>query len=447
MSDTMRPGDTGQVDAVRAGRRGDAADDRPQVLAYGPDELYPDPYAPSATGWSDEPEDTSFEDYVADPRVVATRAMDLAELALEVTARPDADPEDVVPQRAAIDIALDPPRYADDDPTASPGVTDPFASELVGDEPTSAGPGIVVDERLERRREDVVSDNRRRRRRRVGTLVGLVLVGAGVVGAAYSPLLDVDDISIVGSDQLDLDGLAARTGVRIGDPILFVDPASVAAELRDDPRFVRVVVQRRFPDSISVRLTDRRAIAVVVGPTRGVVVGEGGVIIAVATGDEFLQHVEVTEDPPVKVGSRLSPPLAAAVDVMGSMSFEIAVQIQKMSITAEGELVFDLGEKRTVLFGTVEDAERKLLATKTMLGPQIDLRGVCQLDVRVPTAPTMRRNPDCDPPPPAPVVDPATGATIDPATGQPVAPPEPTVAPEATATTAPPDPAATVPPA
>ena len=93
MSDTMRPGDTGQVDAVRAGRRGDAADDRPQVLAYGPDELYPDPYAPSAPGWSDELEDTSFEDYVADPRVVATRAMDLAELALEVTARPDADPE------------------------------------------------------------------------------------------------------------------------------------------------------------------------------------------------------------------------------------------------------------------------------------------------------------------------------------------------------------------
>ena len=51
MSDTMRPGDTGQVDAVRAGRRGDAADDRPQVLAYGPYALYPDPYAPSATGF------------------------------------------------------------------------------------------------------------------------------------------------------------------------------------------------------------------------------------------------------------------------------------------------------------------------------------------------------------------------------------------------------------
>ena len=183
MSDTMRPGDTGQVDAVRAGRRGDA-DDRPQVLAYGPDELYPDPYAPSMTGWSDEPEDTSFEDYVADPRVVATQAMDLAELALEVTARPDADPHDVVPQRAVIDIALDPPRYADDDPTVGPGVTDPFASSLVGDEPAPPDPGIVVDERLERRREDVVSDNRRRRRRRVGTLVGLVLVGAGVVGAA-----------------------------------------------------------------------------------------------------------------------------------------------------------------------------------------------------------------------------------------------------------------------
>lgn len=80
MSDTMRPGDTGQVDAVRPAVVATPPTTGPQVLAYGPDELYPDPYAPLAPGWSDELEDTKFQDYVADPRVVATRAMDLAEL-------------------------------------------------------------------------------------------------------------------------------------------------------------------------------------------------------------------------------------------------------------------------------------------------------------------------------------------------------------------------------
>ena len=62
--------------------------------------------------------------------------------------------------------------------------------------------------------------------------------------------------------------------------VMIADGADGADGNTNWTRFVRVVVQRRFPDSISVRLTDRRAIAVVVGPTRGVVVGEGGVIIA-----------------------------------------------------------------------------------------------------------------------------------------------------------------------
>lgn len=392
MSDTLRP---------RA--------DRPEVIDRAD--------RPEVEDWSED------DAYTADPRVVETRAMDLAELAVEVTARPDAEPADVVPPRSSIDIALDPPRYADD-----PEPDDPSSEPVV--DPTME-PG--VDPRIEERRSGVASERRRRRRRAFLAVVAVVvLAGAGYV-LLHSPLLDVDTISVVGSDRLSLDELEDRTGVGIGSPLAFVDPAAVEAELRKDPRFVRVVVNRTFPSSLSVRLTDRRAIAVVVGPTRGVVVGEDGVIIAVARGDEFLQHVEVQDDPPTEVGSRLPPALAAAVDVMGSMSFEIAVQIRKMSITAEGELVFDLGEDRTVLFGTVDDAERKLLATRTMLGPQIDLRGVCRLDVRVPTAPTMRRDPDCDPPPPptVPAVDPAvdpaapaaTDAAVPPPSGDPAAPP------------------------
>jgi len=354
---------------------------------------------------------------------VETQAMDLVELAVEVTAPNDAEPDDVVPRRS-IDIALDPPQFADDpdaDPVDAPGDADAPAAGSVP-EPTepseSSGPG--VDPRIEARREDVATAGRRRRWRWALAVVAALVVGAGAVGVLNSPALDVDHIDIVGSEQLTLAQLRARTGLGLGSPLAFVDPHRVEARLRTDPRFVRVVVIRRFPSTVSIRLTDRRAIAVVVGPRRGLVVGEDGVVIAKARGDELLRHVEVRDDPTTEVGGRLPAPLAAAVDVMGSMSFEIAVQIQRMSITPEGELVFDLGDGRTALFGAVDDAERKLLAIKTMLGPQVDLRDVCELDVRVPTAPTMRRNPDCDPPPPPPdpaVVDPAVAppAATDPA--------------------------------
>ena len=393
--------DTGAVDAI--------TDDRPVVLSR-------DGYAIDADG------------YLIDPTLVQTRAMDIVEMAVEVTAPPNADPV-LRPRRRNIDIALDGPAHWAPDPDdvgvdieLEPGLptwsdVDDGPHESTASPADATAPSVaeeaVVDPRIAKRRAGVAGDRRRRLRRRLGLLL-LLLVGAGAaVGAVRSPLLDVERIEIVGSTLLTEADVASVGHVRRGDPILLLDVADAERRLRRDPRFVRVVVQRRFPATVSIRVTDRRPIAVVIGPSRGVVVGEGGTIIGVAAGDELLRHVEVSDDPPITPGRRLSPPLAAAVDVMGSMGFEIAVQIQKMRITPEGELIFDLGEGRTVLFGGVDDAERKLLSIRTMLGPQVDHSGLCELDVRVATAPTIRRDPDCDPPPPPP--DPATTPAVEPA--------------------------------
>lgn len=398
--------------------------DRPVVVDDRPDDVLDHvldvDLDDAADAAPDDGFDDRFEPVVHDPRLVETRAMDILEIAVEVTASPD--PEVVLPEPS--------PDPADGSPAAG-AAADSDASTLADGE---------VDPRIEERRLQVAAERRRTRwRRLVGVIAGLAALGGAYV-AVQSSALDVDHIEIVGSELLTRADVARLADVRIGDPMVFVAPDDVRADLAGDPRFVRVVVQRRFPSTISVRVTDRRAIAVVDGPTRGVVVGEDGVIIAVARGDELMRHVQVSEDPPKRPGRRLSAPIAAAVDVMGSMSFEIAVQIVGMRITPEGELIFDLGEGRTVLFGTVEDAERKLLATRTMLGPQVDTSELCQLDVRVPTAPTIRRDPDCDPPPPPPVVDPAA---TDPAAVDPNAAPPAATDPAATATTAPP---ATTPP-
>lgn len=317
----------------------------------------------------------------------------------------------------------------------SPRFSDGFAIDIpLSDEsvetrtldPEAADPS--GDPRFHERRVAVVSEARSRRHRVLVSVVSVVALLLAAVGVTYSPLLDVDRIDIIGSDLLDLDGLRDATGVGVGSPIVFVDPGEVETKLRDDPRFSRVAVARQFPSSVSIRLTERRAIARVAGPTLGVVVGEGGVVISVARGDELLRRIDVDEDPTTRPGGRLNAPLAAAVDVVGAMSFEVTAQIFGVRVASDGQLTFDLGDGRTVLFGPIEDVEAKLLAVRTMLGPQIDTRGLCQLDVRVPTAPTMRRDPDCDAPvePPAPEIlaDPAApdGVTPDMVTPDTIAP-------------------------
>lgn len=320
-----------------------------------------------------------------------------------------------------IDIALDPRQ----DPGAPRWAAPP---DLVDE--TTPTDDAVADPRFVQRRARVAADRRRRRRHRLGWVLAAVATAAAGVGVAASPLLDVDRIEIIGSDQLTLADVAGA-GLSVGDPMLTVDADDVAARLGRDPRFVRVAVSQRFPSEVAIRVTDRRRIARVAGPTRSAIVGEGGIVIAPARGDEFVRTVEVTSDPPVRPGRRLDDDLAEAIDVVGAMPIELAFQVTSVRITDDLELTFELASDRVLLFGTVEHADRKLLTATTMLGPQIDLAGVCLVDVRVPSAPTMRRNPACDPPPP---VDP--NATVDPAAA-PVVPAD-GAAPASTPTSTPP---------
>lgn len=338
-----------------------------------------------------------------------------------------------------IDIALDPmrdpgaPRWAAPADAAAPDA-DPDADP----DRTADAADVVTDPRFIQRRERVAADRRRRRQRRSAWMLAGVGVVAAAVGVAASPLLDVDRIEIIGSSTLTL-GDVADAGLATGDAMVLVDVAEVADRLRSDPRFVRVAVAQRYPGEVSIRVTDRPPIARVVGPARSLLVAEGGVIIREGRDDDFIQTVRVDRDPRGRPGGRLSTELAEAVDVVRSLPTELAFQVTSVRITDSHELVFELGDDRVLLFGTVTDADRKLTTAATMLGPQVDLRGVCQVDVRVPSAPTMRRNPSCDPPPPPPtptdvaVVDPAA-AGVDASAG--VAAPDATPTPTPTPTTA-----------
>ena len=281
---------------------------------------------------------------------------------------------------------------------------DEAAAQISIDLPLDAPEGEAVgfdapplDPRFTQRRDEVARHRRRARRQRIAMIALAPLLGAGAVVAAYSPLLDIDHLHLVGSDILTAAELESLTGLSTGDPMLTTRLSAVSEALAADPRFLRVDVSRSWPNAVTIRTTDRRFVAALDGPTRSVIVGEGGVIVRESAEGDFIRRVAVAEDPSGKPGDRLPDALAAAIDVIGTLPYEISSQIETVTINVEGEIVLSLTSGATVLFGTVEGAADKVQSVLTMLTSNVDRDGVCQIDVRVPHAPTMRRQPNCIP--------------------------------------------------
>jgi hypothetical protein len=63
-------------------------------------------------------------------------------------------------------------------------------------------------------------------------------------------------------------------------------------------------------------------------------------------------------------------------------------RLQAVEIRHDGVLQAKLTPRVTVLFGSIDDLDGKLLALRTML-EQVPLRGLVTLDVRVPTSPVL----------------------------------------------------------
>ena len=281
--------------------------------------------------------------------------------------------------------------------------------------PVEEGFEAALDPRIEQRRAEVAGARTRTRRRVLLVIVTVVLMALAVPAVLNSRFLDLDQVQVIGAPTVTPDVVARLGGVSLGEPLMSLHAGAIEKRLRSQPRFSRVAVQVHLSGVLEVRLTERTTIARVVGPRRSVIAGEGGIVIDLARGDEPLPVIETPADPPIRPAARLATDIANAVDLIGSMPSGLRSGVERLVVGTNGQFTVHLTGKRTVLFGTVDDADIKIVAMETMLGPAVDNSGVCQLDIRVPGSPTMRRTPNCAP---KPVVAPAP-ASSDPASSDP----------------------------
>lgn len=171
-----------------------------------------------------------------------------------------------------------------------------------------------------RMRERWIAARRAEGRRRLRMVVAASAVGAVIVLAVAvleSPLMAVRHLRISGARHESHAQVAAVGGVRLGTHMISVRPAQAEARLERLPWVAHAVVTRQWPDSVTVHLVERVAVAQVAAGHQTVLVdGAGEVLSAPAAPVPGL---------PVLAGAGAAPAAGAVLATKGATSEALAV--------------------------------------------------------------------------------------------------------------------------
>jgi cell division protein FtsQ len=222
--------------------------------------------------------------------------------------------------------------------------------------------------------------------------VALVLVGGVTLWVLYgSNWLRVERVSVSGTRVLTPDQVREAADVPVGDALVSVDTEAIEARLsRKLPRIDEVDVVRSWPDGIALKVTERTPVLVVQKGRNFVEVDDEGV--RYATVSRAPKGV-----PALKLEPARSGPAAAslrrfgedrlvreAVRAAGAVPDAVARQTRLVKVRSYDDISMELGDGRTVAWGSGEQGERKARALTALMKAT---PGARHFDVSVPTAP------------------------------------------------------------
>lgn len=247
---------------------------------------------------------------------------------------------------------------------------------------------VPMDPRIRQRRIDVRRAAGRRRRRVV--VAGTTLLGALVLvyGVTRSPLLDVDAVKVRGLDRTPVDEAVVAAGLGGGQQMTDLDLARVRTRVEALPWVRAVEVRRDWPGTVTIAVTERRAVGLLVAPSGehfafidadGRILGHappeaGDLALIVGAGEVPAPGLHI-------VGAAEALRLLAALDGRPAVA-ELHVRAPFVEAVLKGGAV--------VQFGHGDELEDKIVALRT-LATRVDLSTVAVIDVRVPSAPALTR--------------------------------------------------------
>ncbi|MFG6501791.1 FtsQ-type POTRA domain-containing protein [Microbacterium sp. P05] len=203
---------------------------------------------------------------------------------------------------------------------------------------------------------------RRRRMLWLTVLIAFVVLVAGTVGAAYSPLFAVQRIEVVGTSQLDAAAVSDALSDQLGTPLPLVDESAVKAALVQFPLVESYTLEARPPNDLVVRIVERQPVGLIESGAGFTVVDAAGVALA------------TTPDAPAGLplftvqGGARSDAFRAAGQVVRSLPEEVRSQVTAVTASTPDDVAFTFGSTNAqVIWGSAERSADKALRLQAMM--------------------------------------------------------------------------------
>ena len=280
-------------------------------------------------------------------------------------------------------------------PTASPGRVEPRtgAVPVRRDPPSAPVPvvaargSVVSTGMVDRLAERAAMRRHQRWRRLAWTLLVVVLVGALVWLAFFSPVLATraDDVRVVGAGRLvdtaEVERIAATAD---GVPLPRLDTVSLRTRMLDVRGVKDVSIVRDWPHGLTVRVTAREPVAAVPDQDRFALLDTDGV--RVATVGSAPKGVPVVTVPLDAADHRA---LDAVLAVLDSLPDALGAQVTTVQASTQDTVELTLRQGVRVVWGSAQDSPLKVRVLEALRAAK-QTKHAKVFDVSAPTLPVTR---------------------------------------------------------
>jgi cell division protein FtsQ len=207
-------------------------------------------------------------------------------------------------------------------------------------------------------------EHRRSLRRRLvgGAVAGGVLVVLGVLVwlLAASPVLAAQQVTVVGQRELSAQQVRDAAAVPLGVPLIRQDLDAIAQRTTTLPQVASATVQRHWPSTVTVTVTERRPLLAILQPTGYALVDAQGV--AFETRPRVPAGVVTTDADPSN-----APLLVDLAAVAAALPDGLRAKVARLKATPEGDVTLVMSSGTTVHWGDAEESPLKARIVAALL--------------------------------------------------------------------------------
>ncbi|WP_166404654.1 FtsQ-type POTRA domain-containing protein [Labedella endophytica] len=229
----------------------------------------------------------------------------------------------------------------------------------------TSSPWKAARARRRREREEVRRFTATTRRRRIiwaSAIGGVLLLAATCVGLAYTPLMAVRDIQVEGARLVSSDLIVRDLDSQRGTPLPLVDQSAIKAALVKYPLVQSYSVESRPPDTLVIRIVERRPVGVIASGDAFDLVDVAGVVLSTTPERPTGYPLMVFE------GDSASSGFTAAASVLRSLPDDLLSTVDEVSATTVDDVTLTLaGNGAVVTWGSGEDSARKAVVLEGLM--------------------------------------------------------------------------------